>query len=362
MSSPAAPPNPAQWRVRALGVLTAMVLLAGVVAAVGDDDIEAPADGAIVEVDGRSTVVRVGGQPVALATGDQVRAGDEVIVESGTIVLRLAGGGVLEGRAADEDIDATRVVMGAVPELVAGDLLVVGGNGLDVDAAGTVVALGPSGATENAVRIRRGLSVLTGVYRGAALVESAGQQRSVPALRQIGISSIGRPAANPDPLAYDNADRWDLRYLGAAIDLGIALDRYSRSFTANVGPNGGRTTAGYELLLPRLAGEPEFDAADLAAPRDPGDVLVGAAITVVARDGSFQDRWNSVFEFRDEGAAWGLVALDQGVDEAPVLADVEQALSIASRPPAREVATPPLGPTPTSPPSPPATAGTTATT
>jgi hypothetical protein len=206
--------------------------------------------------------------------------------------------------------------------------------------------------------------VLTGVYRGAVLVESAGQRRPVRALRQIGIGSLGRPAANPDPLVYDNADRWDLRYLGTAIDLGARLDGYSRSYTANTGAAEGRTVAGYELVLPKLVAEPEFDADDLATPRDPGEILVGAAIAVSARTGSFQERWDSVFGFRDEGAAWGLVALDQAVDDAPVLADVEQALSIASRPALVEVASgsgpgPTTGTAPTTS-SPPATSGTTA--
>src|SRR5690606_38925829 len=117
-----------------LAAINVVVLLAGVVFAVRGDTAEAPADGAVAEVDGVATVVRDGGSPESLVDGAIVAAGDEVQVESGSVVLRLTDGGVLEARA------ATRVVVGAVPELVQGDLLVLG-NGVAVDAAGTVVTL-----------------------------------------------------------------------------------------------------------------------------------------------------------------------------------------------------------------------------
>ena len=43
-----------------------------------------------------------------------------------------------------------------------------------------------------------GLSVTVGAYRGAAELDSAGQERTVPALRQLSVASLGRPPAAPD--------------------------------------------------------------------------------------------------------------------------------------------------------------------
>ena len=51
-----------------------------------------------------------------------------------------------------------------------------------------------------------------------------------------------------------------------------------------------------------------------------------AAITVQGKNGSFGDRWRSVFGFHTQGARWGLVALDQHVTRAPLLSSVDDAL------------------------------------
>jgi hypothetical protein len=80
--------------------------------------------------------------------------------------------------------------------------------------------------------------------------------------------------------------------------------------------------------LPALDQEPEFTA-DLvdAGSRPQGETLIGAAIASLGRRGSFTDRWKAIFDFHQQGAEWGLVALDQGVDGEPLLGAVEQALN-----------------------------------
>jgi hypothetical protein len=95
-------------------------------------------------------------------------------------------------------------------------------------------------------------------------------------------------------------------------------------------------------LLPQLATEPAFDDAMVDPDRSPGETLVGAVIVVLSQHGSFVDRWSSVFGFRDDGADWGLVAADQGVDRGPLLAELDGAITRATAPLAG--GSPPLGP------------------
>jgi hypothetical protein len=83
--------------------------------------------------------------------------------------------------------------------------------------------------------------------------------------------------------------------------------------------------------------------------RPPGDTLVGAAIALESTRGTFAERWAAVFGFRDQNAGWGLVALDQGVARAALLATMDGAVS---RAPAQFAAGPPSRlPTSLNPPS-----------
>ena len=69
---------------------------------------------------------------------------------------------------------------------------------------------------------------------------------------------------------------------------------------------------------PRLADEPDFggDAPRRRAARRARPSSARPSPSS-APSGAFADRWDSVFDFRDAGAVWGLVALDQGVGDGP---------------------------------------------
>src|SRR5204863_2152832 len=149
---------------------------------------------------------------------------------------------------------------------------------------------------------------------------------TVPALRQAGVPGPGLLPPAPTPLDYRADNPWDHRYLGDAIDLGDELQARSQGFTAQLGPDEGHTAGFYRQLLPALEREPSFTQAMLQPDMSPGDTLVGAAITVEGKNGSFLDRWRSVFGFHAQGARWGLVALDQHVTRGPLLSEVDDAL------------------------------------
>lgn len=320
--------------IRGLGAAIAVVLLVGTLAALASRDDGVPEAGARVTVDGRATVVHLDGSSEVLASGDVVRAGEEVRADAGTFTLELADGGMLEGRAGFGRARDTRVVVGERPELVSGELLVVGDDGLAVDAAGTIVSLA---ADDAAARVDRGLAVRAASYEGALAVDSAGQARSVPALRQLGIASLGRPPGSAEPIRVVEADPWDRRFLGGAIALGRQLDAQSSSFTGNAPVDTAGRAALLARALPGLADDVSLEAAAAGAP--PGELLVGGVLALLGRGGAVADRWEEVLDFRGDGAGWGLVALDQRVGEEEALRGVADALGRVRG--TTEVASPP---------------------
>ncbi len=236
-------------------------------------------------------------------------AGTTVTVVSGTAGLELASGPRLEMRRGSE------VRLGRQPSLLRGDLLVssTGDERLTVRAAGSEVSI------RGAARLSRDLAVSAASYRGQLRLSSAGRNLDVRALRQGDIPSLGVVPSRPVPLDYDPDDQWDRRFLGEAIELGEELEAKSEGFTSSLRANEGTTPGYFRLLVPALEAEPAFGPPLLTAGRPPGETLVGATIAVSASEGSFVGRWRNVFAFRDEGAPWGLVALDQKVDDSDAL-------------------------------------------
>ncbi len=283
-----------------------------------------------------------------------LHAGDRVKVGSGKAVIRLNGDRQLELRNGSEvELAAAAGGTRLKSSLVSGDLLVTAagdGNPLDVTVADSEVSV-----AGGAARLSRGSAATVASYTAGVTVASAGRSLQVPARRQVAVPAAGLLPGRPSPLIFKPGDSWDQRFLGDAIDLGNQLVARSRGFTAQLGPGEGRSAGFYRQILPALANEPSFDVASLGPDRSPGEALVGLAITVQGNRGSFADRLASVFAFHDDGAAWGLVALDQGVSRAPLLSGVDEAigrgpLSLAEAPPV--VAAPAAGsttPTPATP-------------
>lgn len=315
----------------------ARVVLAGVVGAAGlaaCSDRGPGAGEARLEVDGEAVVTRADGDRDVVTGRTDVGAGDRVEVVEGRATMALAGGHRLELRDGHGDDADTVVRMGPVPELEAGDLLVASPDAVEVRAAGTLVEV-----QEGAAKVSRTLGMSVASYDAEVVVDSAGQERAVPALRALLVPALG----SPQPLrpavckgasstvtacpAYDPTDSWDRRYLGDAMDLGQRLESIADAYTSSLQPGEGRTPGFFRLILPALDEEDEFTAELLDADRAPGDTLVGAAITELGEEGRFRERWRSVFAFRDEGAEWGLVALDQAVSRTPLLGAVTEAIA-----------------------------------
>jgi hypothetical protein len=308
--------------------------VAGLLLALGlvgcSESSDPPAAGRLA-VEGRAEVTRPGEDRRDVTGSRDLETGDRVRVREGTAVIRLpddrrldlrvgtdvevraAGGRPANGMAANG--------MRVSPALMGGDLLVISDRGPMV-----VTVPGAEVAVHGDARISRGVALLVGTYEGTAQLSAEGSTLVVSALRQASLPPTGQFPTGSGPLEYSPMDAWDQRYLSDAIELGSQLDARSQGFTAQLGPGEGRSFNYFRDLFPRLAAEPGFTAPLVNASRSPGETLVGAAITLEGARGTFAERWAAVFGFRDQGAPWGLVALDQGVSRVPLIESIEAAI------------------------------------
>jgi hypothetical protein len=307
-------------RTLVLGVMA--VVLASTVACRDDQ----PKSGETrLELDGTAQVERqAGGTEIVKASHIDVRVGDVVTLQDGDGVLRLPGGSTVELRSGRGGRADSVLVVGPKPVLDAGDLLVVADRDVQLTVAGTTVVV-----RDGAARLSRAVGMSAASYTSQVHIDSAGQERDVLPLRQIEVPALGQPPASGSPFAFDSSDPWDRRFLGTVIDLSARLEALSTGYTQNLQLGEGDTAEFFRGVLPGLASEEGFEAGLIDPERRPGETLVGAAIAALGNRGSFEERWQSIFAFRDAGAAWGLVALDQGVESAPLLAAVTAAVDQA---------------------------------
>jgi hypothetical protein len=287
----------------------------------GCSDDEPAAGEARLEVDGQAIVERSDGDEEIVEDDTDLRTGDRVELTEGTGRMVLRGGVRMELRPGLGDAADTMVLMGDVPELEAGDLLVNAPGSAELSAAGSTLVI-----EEGAARVSRALGLGVAAYDGVVHLDSAGVERTIPALREMRVAALGRAPRLPRPLDYGADDPWDRRFLGTWIDLGRTLEALANGYTQNLNPGEGRTPGFFRLVLPGLDDEDEFGAELIDLDRAPGETLIGAAITEMGSKGEFGERWSSVFGFRDDGAEWGLVALDQEVAGTPLLGTIEEAV------------------------------------
>lgn len=303
---------------RAVAAVALITLAALVPVACSDDG---PGAGeARLQVDGEAFVERADGSGETVRDNTDLKPGDRVEMVEGTAVMALHGDTRFELREGHDDAAPSRVLMGEVPELEGGDLLVLAPDETSIEAEDTLISL-----RGGAAKLSRSFGVSAAAYDADIALDSAGELVEVPALRQVHVPALGLPRP-VRPFAYDEGDSWDRRFLGDAIDLGRQLARVASGYTASLNPGEGRSPGFFRIVLPGLDDEEAFTRELIDPELPPGETLVGAAITELGERGDFVARWRSVFQFRGEGAEWGLVALDQAVSRGPLLGTLEQAL------------------------------------
>ena len=306
---------------RPFSAVVATVIVA--VALAGCSDTSSPPAAGRLVVEGQAEVLHPGEDRREVSGSRNLEAGDRVRVRQGTAVIQLRDDRRFELRqGSDLELLPREASNDILPTLVAGDLLIVS------DSRPMVVsANGAEISVHGDARVSRGVALLVATYEGTAQLSAGGSTIAVPTLRQASLPPTGTFPTKVSPLEYSSADGWDQRYLSDAMDLSNQLKGRSDGFTSQLGPAEGRSVNYFRELFPRLAAEPAFTAALLNPARAPGDTLVGAAITLEGTRGTFAARWAAVFTFRDEGAEWGLVAMDQGVARVPLLTAIDDAIN-----------------------------------
>ncbi|CAA9234302.1 MAG: hypothetical protein AVDCRST_MAG76-1415 [uncultured Acidimicrobiales bacterium] len=289
---------------------------------------------------GRVLLTQSGGKPETVARSRPLKGGDAIEVVEGTAKVTLPAGDVIELQP--------RSVMSFSrgPELRSGDVLVTSSG-----SSGTVRAAGSEVGVKGASRVTLAPSLRIVTYQGTASVSSAGRALEVPALRSAEVSLVGLLPGRPSPLVIDRADPWLGRFLAEAADKEEALESRAIGFTTQARPGEAASPAFYGGLLPGLPFPVEFNQAEVdrlgrAQPQAPvraGEVLVGSAIAVQGKRGTFAERLAGAAAFRAEGAPWSLVALDQQVLSLDALVRlVDGAVNVA--PLELAVAPPQVGP------------------
>jgi hypothetical protein len=249
-------------------------------------------------------------------------------IDRGTTVKLLDGAATLsfgDGRTIELH-RGTAVKVDDVPSVSAGDALVVAEDSrFRVKAAGTTFSV-----TDGAARVARGLGAEVSAYRGTVTISSAGRTMIVGQLRRATVATLGVLPQDVEPVRLRPTDVWDRRYLGVAMELTEQLQARSDGITGQLAKGRAGDIAFFTDVLPVLKRDSDVVASLLNVERAPGETLVGAAIAAEGRGASLADRWRDVFAFRDAGAAWGLVALDQRLADARQLSStLDVALSRA---------------------------------
>lgn len=267
--------------------------------------------------------VSLSGAEFTSVTEDMVLVeSDRVRVLGGQAVLELPEGSAAELRGGSQV--AVGGDDGAVLTLERGDLLMQVDDGtaaVDGETAEVTVGAG-------AAKLERSASLVAGVYEGSAIVAGQGRSLSIPPLRQAAVVGVGRlpDEGGVRPLQLDEDDEWDRRFLGTVLELDRRLVAFGRGFEAILAPDEAITPSLYQTLLPALAGAPL--TGDLLAERSAGENLIGLSL-VALDDAPFDDSYEHVFELRDAGARWGLIAADRGYEPPEVVDAVELAIDRA---------------------------------
>ncbi|HEX2025910.1 MAG TPA: hypothetical protein VHH92_05905, partial [Actinomycetota bacterium] len=171
-------------------------------------------------------VVPLSGDVHLLDGSDPIPITEETSVDPGEVLGTGPGGrAVVEvGLAGRIELGGqAQVVVDRTPEVVRGSVLA------SASPAGLAVRSGDAEVEARGAvfRVDSGLSVIVAVYRGAVSVLGTGIDE-LPALRQAVVVAGGSAPRGAQPLEVDPDHRWDIRLLGAAIDLGLDLVRLER--------------------------------------------------------------------------------------------------------------------------------------
>ncbi len=295
------------------------VMLAGIVV-VGVDRAGVSVQPGEARLESRGIVeVAVDGLSFVRAEGSQILGHDDrVRVLDGTARLELPNSSMAELRAGS----AVAIADGGDAALVleAGDLLVEAPrDAVEVDGGTALISVVGS------AKLRRGASLVAGVYDGNVMLMRDSNNFAVPRFRQAAVVGTGLLPDAPEPLALSRNDEWDRRMLPEVLELDTQLGALGQNFESSLPAGAEVTPELYATMVPDAAGAV---TQPLLAGRAPAEKLIGLVLVGLDK-GDLKARVDRVFGFRSAGASWGLVAADRNLNPVPVLGHLESALAAA---------------------------------
>jgi hypothetical protein len=261
-----------------------------------------------------------GGEPVSLTEETAVDPGDVVRTgPSGRALVEVGLAGRIEVGGQSE------IVVEHRPEVLRGSVLASAtSDGMALRAGDAEIE-----ASEAVFRVDSGFSVTVAVYRGAATILGSGIG-DLLALRQAVVVAGGFVPRGPRPLVVRPDDPWDIRLLGAAIDLGLDLVRLERGLSRTLPPRDQEAA-----VVRALAGSiPRPVLIEVLRRVEAAETVVAAQVSRAAADASgvsVAQILSEVLGLRGQGAHWIVVAAEWRLPADPVLAELERLAGFLGR-------------------------------
>lgn len=293
-----------------LAVLSAVALLAS--ACSGSDQGLRAGDAATVADGFRAEYAVDGGEWTTAGAGQAVPEGAQVRPADGELRLVFRDGTARLSSDAQATLTAQRVTVER------GEALISSSGELDAAVSDTAVA------GSGTYRLSSGLSARVGVYEGAVTVTRPAQERDVQALRELDLSAFR--LATPDPLRYRESDPWDRDLLAPAIAFDGEAARLVRGMDVELGRRPLKASFYRQFTQPAVVGllADEARVSRGAAFGPPSDVLLTLFIAQAAAGDAVAPAVRRVTDLRDDGARWGLIAVELDVPSAQVVASIDQ--------------------------------------
>lgn len=315
---------------------TAVVLIVAATGCIGRGGGGADGGFLVAEVSGSVVARSPGVTARALRKGDSVPVGSLVKTASEPdAFIKLAGD---DGQVVELQSDS-QVTIGSARSatLEIGRALGLAGDEqpFTIESRGTAVRVAAAGVA----RVERLLGALrVGVYRGSAQVELLGRGVSVPAFKEVVIAGGVPLEREPRPLTLLATERWDRRLLGDVLDFDRELTQFGAGFNSRFGarPQAPRFFSAFVVLPSFGFLRPELPTTQ------PAEVLVGVVFAqqLATRAGepvTLPTFFDQLLDLRDQGASWGLIAKEKGLDLRLALQGVVDAIRRGTAP------TPPAG-------------------
>ena len=308
-----------------------VVLVAAAAGCVGGGGRGANGSFEATDITGSVTVRAPGAAGRALEEGDTVPAGSVLKTGANDGFVRLESG---SGRALELLADTQVTLVDArTASLDLGRVLGQTGTEqpLTIESRGTVVRVSVGGAS----RVERLLGALrVAVYQGSSRVELLGRGVEVGRFRELVVAGGVPLEREPRPLTLSATDRWDRRLLGDVLDFDRELGQFGTGFNAEFGsvPIAPRFFTNF-VSLPSVG----FLRAELPT-NQPSEVLVGVVFAQqlaakVSNQAVLPQLFSQLVGLRDQGATWGLIAKEKGLELRLALQAVRDAIARGTAPP-----------------------------